>query len=691
MDAVRAVTEPSQAQRSLGYFPAVDGLRAIAVGTVMLFHLSRAYLPGGFVGVDIFFVISGFVVTASLAHLQFPSMRSLLAYFYARRLTRIMPALAVCMLVTTAIYVLLIPDSWLSNLTRNTGVAAFIGASNIVLARNTDAYFATTSSFNPFLHTWSLGVEEQFYLIFPFLLMFHARRRAAIASERRALALIVLLGALSFVACGAFTFTNPTYSFYLLPSRFWELALGMVLALTFTRWKWRVERLNRSVVHGVAAAAIILIGISVATLSEDRFPFPMAVLPVAGAAIVIVLVCALPDYWIARLLAAKPVLWTGLRSYSLYLWHWPIYVLMRWTVGLESVGYQLLAVIITLTAAHLSYQLVEQPLRTSPRIKALPRGWVALGGLAAALVATGAGGVLFKAQHHLSISQTARYAADWYTSDHSGLLTSGDGCKLAQTRYPLADGRVTTWTRNGCASPATPGRLFVIGDSHAIAYVPLLRQFALDTGHETRLYFKSGCPFLRLNAPMSSLPACHGYFEAAEAEFRAQLRPGDILFMPSMRLAQGTDQWGAVVREFTDPDSGRASMIEAKAELDSLGSTGAQLVFEAPKPMVPSPTYRCIDWYLSENPICKGGLSIDKKTMLALRAPVLEEMETLAARNTKVRVWDPLPVLCPGPVCQAMDGDKPIFFDRHHVSTHGDQMLRESFDRTFNAWFTGSS
>src|SRR5689334_16643980 len=189
MDRVQAVVEPPQAQRSLGYFPAVDGLRAIAVGTVMLFHLDRAYLPGGFVGVDIFFVISGFVVTASLAHLQFPSMRSLLAYFYARRLTRIMPALAVCMLVTTAIYVLLIPDSWLSNLTRNTGVAAFIGASNIVLARNTDAYFATTSSFNPFLHTWSLGVEEQFYLIFPFLLMFHARRRGAIASERWALAL----------------------------------------------------------------------------------------------------------------------------------------------------------------------------------------------------------------------------------------------------------------------------------------------------------------------------------------------------------------------------------------------------------------------------------------------------------------------------------------------------------------------
>jgi hypothetical protein len=132
-------------------------------------------------------------------------------------------------------------------------------------------------------------------------------------------------------------------------------------------------------------------------------------------------------------------------------------------------------------------------------------------------------------------------------------------------------------------------------------------------------------------------------------------------------------------------------MIEAKAALDSLRSTGAQLVFEAPKPMIPAPTYRCVDWYLSENPICKGGLSIDKQSMLALRAPVLEKMETLEAENAKVRVWDPLPALCPGPVCKAMDGDKPIFFDRHHVSTHGDQMLRDSFDHAFIAWFTGSS
>jgi len=676
----------------LGYFPAVDGLRALAVATVMLFHLNKSLLPGGFVGVDIFFVISGFVVTASLAHLEFPGILNLLSYFYARRLTRIMPALAVCMLVTVGVYVLLIPSSWLSNLTEHTGIAAFVGASNIVLARNSDTYFATTSAFNPFLHTWSLGVEEQFYLVFPFLLLFHARRRHTAGQERMALAAIILLGIVSFGLCGYFAATNPKYSFYMLPSRFWELAMGMVLALTFERWSGRVARLSPMAVHGIAAVAVVLLLVSFGTLSEAHFPFPVAILPAVGAALAIVLSAALPRYWSTRGLAAAPVLWVGLRSYSLYLWHWPVYVLMRWTIGLDTIGLQLIAVALTLLAGHLSYTFVEQPLRTSPRLKALPRGRVALGGLAAALIATGMGATLFKAQHQISISQTARYRDDWYTGGNSPLLPGPEGCSVAQSRRPIADGSVTTWTRQGCAAGAKGGRLFVIGNSHALAYTPMLRQFALDSGHEVRLYFRSECAFLVLNVPMSAETRCIRFHDQAQADFVKDLRPNDILFMPSMRLDQGVNQWGDDAPSIADPASGAAAMTEAQAVLDHLArSTGALLVFEAPKPVVPAPTYRCIDWYMAENAICKAGLSIDKEVMLATRAPVLGKMQQLARENARVRIWDPFAVLCPGAACQAMDGAKPIFFDRHHLSNHGNQMLRAVFDADFDKWFSAGA
>jgi hypothetical protein len=191
---------------------------------------------------------------------------------------------------------------------------------------------------------------------------------------------------------------------------------------------------------------------------------------------------------------------------------------------------------------------------------------------------------------------------------------------------------------------------------------------------------------------MSAQKRCIRFHDQAQAEFLKELRPADILFMPSMRLDQGVNQWGDEVPSIADPANNAAAMAEAKTVLDNLArSTGALLVFEAPKPVVPAPTYRCIDWYMAENSICKAGLSIDKQAMLALRAPVLERMQKLAGENARVKIWDPFAVLCPAAACQAMDGTKPIFFDRHHLSTHGNQMLRATFDADFDKWFSSGA
>src|SRR5690554_3169726 len=157
------------------YVPAIDGLRAIAVLAVMVYHLNTSWLPGGFAGVDVFFVISGYVVSRSLVGRTGESFGQFLAGFYSRRIRRIIPALIVCLLVTSLFTVLFIPESWLSSTIRQVGLYAFFGLSNLALVWYQDDYFSPRAEFNPFVHTWSLGVEEQFYFIFPVLMFFWFR------------------------------------------------------------------------------------------------------------------------------------------------------------------------------------------------------------------------------------------------------------------------------------------------------------------------------------------------------------------------------------------------------------------------------------------------------------------------------------------------------------------------------------
>lgn len=151
----------------MNYYPHIDGLRALAVLAVIIYHLDPGWLPGGFTGVDVFFVISGYVVSASLAKRDNSTFARFTLHFYARRFVRILPALLACLLATSVASTLFIPKAWLSEANEWTGLAAFFGVSNIVLALNQDAYYSPRAEFNPFIHTWSLGVEEQFYLLFP--------------------------------------------------------------------------------------------------------------------------------------------------------------------------------------------------------------------------------------------------------------------------------------------------------------------------------------------------------------------------------------------------------------------------------------------------------------------------------------------------------------------------------------------
>ena len=329
------------------YRPDIDGLRALAVVPVILFHAGLSWFPGGFVGVDVFFVISGYLITSILWR-DISAGNYSLVKFYERRVRRIAPALLVMLAATTvAVWFSFLPRD-LAEYSRSL-IATLAFASNIYFYQSID-YFSSAADLKPLLHTWSLAVEEQFYIVFPVALYLLSRFRQPVL-----IAILVLAAAASLAGSIMTTASNPDAAFYLPFSRMWELLCGSLLALTpATRRQW----LSRDAIGWLGIALIA----AAVFMFSDATPFPgaAALLPCLGAVAVI----AAGRGSSARALGAFPVRFVGKISYSLYLWHWPILALYRYHYG-KALSPTALAGILAATFAlsYLSWRYIEGPWR----------------------------------------------------------------------------------------------------------------------------------------------------------------------------------------------------------------------------------------------------------------------------------------------------------------------------------------
>ena len=668
------------------YVPHIDGLRAVAVLAVIVYHLNEHWLPGGLCGVDIFFVISGFVVSASLAEFRKSTAPAFFAYFYARRMLRILPALVVCLLVTHVFAMWFIPYAWLSDANQQTGLYAFFGLSNYILADTHFSYFAPRTEFNPYTHTWSLGVEEQFYLIFPplFAAWIAGGRGRAFSSAVFALGLVA-----SLICAIWLSRTNPDFAFYMLYGRFWELSAGVLLYQLFVFSGHAFSEANRpatvlSQAGAIASAALVAAGLALA--EPQSLPFPGALMPVLGTLGLLASLYGREQRGaVMRLLRVPAIVFIGQISYSLYLWHWPVFVLLRWTIGIESVGARILAVALTFLLATASYFFIERPPRRMPRLRAAPR-WAVIA-CGAMLIATSYS-VATQINVHTaqwSLTRVGRDMGEWYPGRLDGV--GKRNCALQGRGEPVGTSMVAIWSGANCDQtlPSLP-RLFVIGDSHAEAYSTLLMLYAMDTGGEVYKYSNGGCPFISLQLQREG--NCAQYSGAAVADILRRARKNDILFLPSLRLDRLTDQnqqrgeaaaWLAP-RSAPDVEMRRRAVEEAVIALKPFAEHGVRIVFEAPTPLLRVPPFRCLDWFNANNPVCAPGLEMQRSQLLRYREPVLQAFAQIAKRVDGVTVWDPFPSLCPDETCTATRDGHPLYYDGDHLSGYANRLLAPEFE-----------
>ncbi|HUR78325.1 MAG TPA: acyltransferase family protein [Acidimicrobiales bacterium] len=670
------------------YLPFIDGLRAFAVVAVIAFHVSDTLLPGGFLGVDVFFVISGFVVSMSVAHFDSGRVFAFVTRFIARRMRRIVPALVVCLVVSELLSVLLVPAVGIVKGPERVGLHAFFAVSNRAMVQ-VERYFADATDYNPFTHTWSLGVEEQFYLLFPLAFVGWVRGRKWRLVSIGAVG-VAFLWTLRHARALSLT-GHRTLAFYSLTTRLWQIAAG-VLLYQFAARRGRDAAQGAAPewlrVPGATVSALVLVAAMVLG-SERSAPWPAGAIVVAATAgLLACLLGGKRGSLLRRVLESAPAVHVGKRSYSLYLWHWPVLVFFRWTIGLDSGALVVTALVLTAALAEASYRFVELPIRRGP----LLRGWadwaVVLMGLAVLAASFGAMRVAVDRKSSLSMSTVARNQQDW-VAEEMPLKPPAPGCRVQRRERREGPATVVIFERHGCdIRPLSDSTLYVAGDSHAYSYRGLLRQFVLDTGVSVRIVSEGGCPFLLgLHEPLTQ-PHCPGIIAATLAELRSA-QPGDVLFLASLHVHPLTYHYArrdvaAILRSpfgTSAGPSGTDGEAEAIATLAPLTNRGVDVVFEAPLPVFAAPHFRCADVFNRSNPICASGFAMSKSVLEQYRAPVLSSMLRVGA-DTGAQIWDPMPTLCGASVCRAARAGRPLFFDGDHLSGYGNRVLVASFETT---------
>jgi peptidoglycan/LPS O-acetylase OafA/YrhL len=686
----RAVDAPGPLDR-LGFRRDVQGLRAVAVVLVVVFHSGLAP-RGGFLGVDVFFVISGFVIGRLLLAEQAQHGRIALGRFYARRVRRLLPALAVVLVFVALVSLLVLsPLGTTRETTKNTGIGAALYLANFAILRyQTVGYFDLGAANNPLLHTWTLGVEEQFYLFFPLLLIVLAALAGrGLRRRRRVIVIGVVFAAIaSFVIgasmTGSFGDGGPFGShgrlaFYASPTRAWEFLAGVLVVFA----EPHVRRMGRGLSAVIAVVGLAAIGGAAWFVSgSDSTLGPSTLVPVLGAALVIVAGTG-GSVVSERVLSARPMVWLGDRSYGFYLWHWPLMVFARLSFPTMS-DWALLAVgIAALVPTMISYRFVEQPIRHR-------QTWLGWRAVATGVVCSAAAIVLFVVMVALPPLGEAQAAPLRAALEHPS---------PPPTQCYRSDPTSDVKTRSACLwrTPDDKGKVVVVGDSHAWAINDGMVDAALDAGYGENLIFRSGCPFadvIRVVDEPVLQRACRD-FVTSKVEAIERERPALVVLVSNQNQYIHSDDY--TLRDPLTGRTGRDEATRARIWRDGLTRTlqrfarrGIPTVVVSSVPHLdPFKNRLCPAWRRVTDPVgCARTVSRDRVEAVQRAGRAATRKAVQAVPGSHIVDFDD--VLCPAATCSTYRDGKWIYRDETHLSPLGATLLVPEIERSVIAHARGA-
>lgn len=650
------------------YYPFIDGLRAIAILAVVLYHAGVPGVTGGFIGVDVFFVISGFLIIGIILRGLEAGKFSLWS-FYARRTLRIIPPFLIVLLASSIIAsVVLVSPTEIEAFGASMAWSAMMGA-NIHLYLE-QGYFDSAAETKPLLNMWSLAVEEQFYLLTPFILM-----AAALLPRRMVRAsLLSMLVLASFVACIMFTRDERNLAFYMAPLRAWQFAVGGAIYGIAPYLSGR--RLAAQVVGFVGLAAI---GASVVLFSGDLlYPSYFAALPTIGAAALLLAGIVHDRAFTTQFLATKPLRAIGLVSYSWYLWHWPLLTFWRITRAgqttlTEDVGIVILALLLSI----ITYITIERPIgQRRQRLSA--GGWrtsITLAGLAlGAAISLSATAIAPGAAAVAKMSITPEI---WPRTDKRAKMEKKDPCFLR---------RDATFNVE-CTSLLSGKRaLLLAGDSHSAMLYPYLFRLSTESDFRIITQYSNGCrPFL-ISGPAER---CKEYFDETNAAIQAE--------GISYEMAILTGAWNREIHGIGWRSTKTSSEVEQRLALLESGMERSisylqkrgvnRILLIGPVPEFPAEIPTCL---LRANGlgIAWDFCGLTRSVVEDRRAPIVAMLKAVADRHEDVRYVDPINVFCGATVCLPYSNGKSLYTDSHHLSLAGSEATFSMHQDDLN-WLLG--